>query len=158
MRTVADPLEITFLMTYRIWFALRAYLLTEVIWGLESKPATQHTTARNVAQLGSAPALGAGGRGFESRHSDDTGTRAACVAGDYSRLIDDSSQKRNEDGTFTVSEAWLKTALEDAIEKGMCVLFKLLQAYDAPVVVIDSVYRPTMELIIEIRTHRLFGE
>ena len=38
------------------------------------------------------------------------------------------------------------------------VLFKLLQAYDAPVVVIDSVYRPTMELIIEIRTHRLFGE
>lgn len=33
------------------------------------------------------------------------------------------------------------------------VLFKLLQAYDAPVVVIDSVYRPTMELFIEIRTH-----
>lgn len=29
---------------------------------------------------------------------------------------------------------------------------------DAPVVVIDSVYRPTMELIIEIRTHKLFGE
>ena len=27
--------------------------------------------------------------------------------------------KRNEDGTFTVSEAWLKTALEGAIEKGM---------------------------------------
>ena len=61
-------------MTYRIWFALRAYLLTEVIWSLESKPATQHTTARNVAQFGSAPALGAGGRGFESRHSDDTRT------------------------------------------------------------------------------------
>lgn len=38
------------------------------------------------------------------------------------------------------------------------VLFKLLQAYDAPVVVIDSVYRPTMELFIEIHTHRLFGE
>lgn len=38
------------------------------------------------------------------------------------------------------------------------VLFKLLQAYDAPVVVVDSVYRPTMELFIEIRTHRLFGE
>lgn len=29
-------------------------------------------------------------------------------------------------------------------------LFKLLQAYDAPVVVVDSVYRPTMELLIEI--------
>lgn len=38
------------------------------------------------------------------------------------------------------------------------VLFKLLQAYDAPIVVVDSVYRPTMELFIEIRTHRLFGE
>lgn len=37
-------------------------------------------------------------------------------------------------------------------------LFKLLLKYDAPVVVVDSVYRPTMELIIEIRTHRLFGE
>lgn len=31
-------------------------------------------------------------------------------------------------------------------------LFKLLQAYDAPVVVVDSVYRPTMELLIEINT------
>lgn len=29
-------------------------------------------------------------------------------------------------------------------------LFKFLQKYDAPVVVIDSVYRPTMELLIEI--------
>lgn len=50
MRTVADPLEITFLMTYRIWFALRAYLLTEVIWSLESKPATQHTEQTHAYQ------------------------------------------------------------------------------------------------------------
>ena len=63
----------------RIWFALRAYLLTEVIWSLESKPATQHTTARIVAQLGSAPGLGPGGRGFESRHSDDTSARTLVL-------------------------------------------------------------------------------
>ena len=31
-------------------------------------------------------------------------------------------------------------------------LFKFLQKYDAPVVVVDSVYRPTMELLIEINT------
>ena len=30
--------------------------------------------------------------------------------------------------------------------------------FEYPVVVVDSVYRPTMELFIEIRTHRLFGE
>ena len=29
-------------------------------------------------------------------------------------------------------------------------LFKFLQTYDAPVVIVDSVYRPTMELLIEI--------
>lgn len=34
-------------------------------------------------------------------------------------MVDNIGIKRNEDGTFTVSEAWLKTALEDAIEKGM---------------------------------------
>jgi hypothetical protein len=27
--------------------------------------------------------------------------------------------KRNEDGTFTVSEAWLTNALTEAVEKGM---------------------------------------
>lgn len=31
-------------------------------------------------------------------------------------------------------------------------LFKFLQKYDAPVVVVDSVYRPTMELLIEINS------
>lgn len=36
---------------------------------------TRNNTVRNVAQLGSAPTLGAGGRGFESRHSDDTSAR-----------------------------------------------------------------------------------
>ena len=34
------------------------------------------------------------------------------------------------------------------------VLFKLLQAYDAPIVIVDSVYRPTMELLIEISDER----
>lgn len=29
-------------------------------------------------------------------------------------------------------------------------LFEFLQKYDAPVVIVDSVYRPTMELLIEI--------
>ena len=33
-------------------------------------------------------------------------------------------------------------------------LFKLLLKYDAPVVIVDSVYRPTMELLIEINSDR----
>ena len=33
-----------------------------------------------MAQLGSAPALGAGGRGFESRHSDECRSRQGQVA------------------------------------------------------------------------------
>ena len=33
-------------------------------------PLDLHVSFRNVAQFGSAPALGAGCRGFESRHSD----------------------------------------------------------------------------------------
>lgn len=33
-------------------------------------------------------------------------------------------------------------------------LFKFLQEYDAPVVVVDSVYRPTMELLIKISNDR----
>ena len=53
--------------TLALWAFVFTKDRTEVIWGLGSKPDT-----RNVAQLGSAPALGAGGRGFESRHSDDT--------------------------------------------------------------------------------------
>ena len=40
--------------------------------GLEEQTCNTTKKTRNVAQLGSAPALGAGGRGFESRHSDDT--------------------------------------------------------------------------------------
>lgn len=43
---------------------------------------------------------------------------------------------------------WVNSNSGDIIPNG--VLFKLLQAYDAPVVVVDSVYRPTMELLIEI--------
>ena len=45
---------------------------------------------------------------------------------------------------------WVNSNSGDIIPNG--VLFKLLQAYDAPVVVVDSVYRPTMELLIEINT------
>ena len=33
-------------------------------------------------------------------------------------------------------------------------LFKFLQKYDAPVVVVDSVYRPTMQLLIDISDNR----
>ena len=43
---------------------------------------------------------------------------------------------------------WVNSNTGESIPNG--VLFKLLQAYDAPVVVVDSVYRPTMELLIEI--------
>lgn len=43
---------------------------------------------------------------------------------------------------------WVNSNSGDIIPNG--VLFKLLQAYDAPVVIVDSVYRPTMELLIEI--------
>ena len=43
---------------------------------------------------------------------------------------------------------WVSSNGGDIIPNG--VLFKLLQAYDAPIVVVDSVYRPTMELLIEI--------
>lgn len=53
-------------------------------------------------------------------------------------------------------DQWVSSNDGNIIPNG--VLFKLLQAYDAPIVVVDSVYRPTMELFIEIRTHRLFGE
>lgn len=53
-------------------------------------------------------------------------------------------------------DQWVSSDGGNIIPNG--VLFKLLQAYDAPIVVVDSVYRPTMELFIEIRTHRLFGE
>lgn len=45
---------------------------------------------------------------------------------------------------------WVNSNSGDIIPNG--VLFKLLQTYDAPVVVVDSVYRPTMELLIEINT------
>lgn len=45
---------------------------------------------------------------------------------------------------------WVNSNSGDIIPNG--VLFKLLQAYDAPVVIVDSVYRPTMELLIEIST------
>ena len=47
---------------------------------------------------------------------------------------------------------WVNSNSGDIIPNG--VLFKLLQAYDAPVVVVDSVYRPTMELLIEINSDR----
>lgn len=73
--------------------------------------------------------------------------------------------KRNDDGTFTVSKAWLTDALETAFEKGMgnnnccstCVAEEIMNSsmkekYDAPVVIVDSVYRPTMELLIEINS------
>lgn len=53
-------------------------------------------------------------------------------------------------------DQWVSSDDGNIIPNG--VLFKLLQAYDAPIVVVDSVYRPTMELFIEICTHRLFGE
>jgi hypothetical protein len=65
------------------------------------------------------------------------------------------------DGNMTRWEAVIQELSESYckfVHMGNGILFKLLQAYDAPVVVIDSVYRPTMKLIIEIRTHRLFGE
>ena len=35
-------------------------------------------------------------------------------------MSDNIGIKRNDDGTFTVSEAWLTDALETAFEKGMC--------------------------------------
>lgn len=54
------------------------------------------------------------------------------------------------------NDQWVSSDGGNIIPNG--VLFKLLQAYDAPVVIVDSVYRPTMELFIEIRTHKLFGE
>lgn len=34
-------------------------------------------------------------------------------------MVDKISIKRNDDGTFTVSKAWLTDALETAFEKGM---------------------------------------
>lgn len=34
-------------------------------------------------------------------------------------MVDNIGIKRNDDGTFTVSEAWLTDALETAFEKGM---------------------------------------
>lgn len=34
-------------------------------------------------------------------------------------MSDNIGIKRNDDGTFTVSEAWLTDALETAFEKGM---------------------------------------
>lgn len=57
---------------------------------------------------------------------------------------------------FIGGDQWVSSNSGDIIPNG--VLFKLLQAYDAPLVIVDSVYRPTMELFIEIRAHRLFGE
>lgn len=45
---------------------------------------------------------------------------------------------------------WVNSNTGESIPNG--VLFKLLQAYEAPVVIVDSVYRPTMELLIEIST------
>lgn len=63
-----------------------------------------------------------------------------------------------DDPTFMSigGDQWVSSNSGDIIPNG--VLFKLLQACDAPVVIVDNVYRPTMELFIEIRTHRLFGE
>lgn len=34
-------------------------------------------------------------------------------------MVDNIGIKRNDDGTFTVSEAWLTNALETAFENGM---------------------------------------
>lgn len=45
-------------------------------------------------------------------------------------------------------DQWVSSNGGDIIPNS--VLFKLLQAYEAPVVIVDSVYRPTMELLIEI--------
>lgn len=45
-------------------------------------------------------------------------------------------------------DQWVNSNNGDIIPNG--VLFKLLKEYNAPVVIVDSVYRPTMELLIEI--------
>jgi hypothetical protein len=45
-------------------------------------------------------------------------------------------------------DQWVNSNNGDIIPNG--VLFKLLKEYSAPVVIVDSVYRPTMELLIEI--------
>lgn len=47
---------------------------------------------------------------------------------------------------------WVNSNSGDIIPNG--VLFKLLKEYHAPVVVVDSVYRPTMELLIKISNDR----
>lgn len=49
-------------------------------------------------------------------------------------------------------DQWVNSNSGDIIPNG--VLFKLLKEYSAPVVIVDSVYRPTMELLIEISNDR----
>lgn len=49
-------------------------------------------------------------------------------------------------------DQWVNSNSGDIIPNG--VLFKLLKEYSAPVVIVDSVYRPTMQLLIEISNDR----
>ena len=89
------------------------------------------------------------------RHDKVTITEPAELSFASGTVIDTSGY---HDPTFLSigDDLWANSNTGEIIPNG--VLFKLLQAYDAPIVIVDSVYRPTMELFIEIRTHRLFGE